>query len=688
MSKTYQLKQWTICSESNQIRSADSTVSIEPQAMSVLVVLLENRGKVVSRDQLITTAWKGAIVGDSSVNRTIAQLRKALGDDAKNPRLIETIPKRGYRLLENSEAQVSNRSSAHTKSVFAIKNLPKNARLHWFGVGSALLILIFLFTLAEEEAISTLSEIKKLTSEKGVEYDASFSRDGLFMVYRSKSASNKLERTFVKSIDSGLTWRLSHQAGSKIISPVFSPDSLSVTFILLREESCTINELTLDSIRNNLFIPKQLASCDAKLPPARIRWGHSGNDLLLAQKAAIEAPIQIVRYDMKTMAKTPLTFPPSASWGDLNFEVDPISGDIVFIRLSPYQQQLFILEKQAKKLSELSIEKWGIKSVSWVGKDQLLLSWPDRVIQQDVKTKKRQVILNDSNIEQVLIANNQNRYAVVKKQKHADLFAFDLRLRKPIILVDSDGLDKAPIHLDGRDKIAFVSDRSGMQQIWLADKDGSNQRPISQFKQMGNFMSLAWSPKTQGLIAWEANKHQIWSINIDTGEIEIIYESKQPIMFPTFSTSENRISFGSRQSGDWEIWSIDIKGNDLNRLTYSGGYFGKLDDLRQQLFFTKYHDKGVWKKQLLLNTTQLVINQEVREDYSWWQLVDDAIFIEGSYKEKRGIYQFSLVGELETMIAPIEQNSNRMFSLSSDMNRILYSRPQASEGNISLFELR
>lgn len=67
--------------------------------MTVLIFLAQAAGDVISREQLEAAAWEGLVVGYDSLASTIIKLRKAFEDDSKNPRIIETVPKRGYRLI-------------------------------------------------------------------------------------------------------------------------------------------------------------------------------------------------------------------------------------------------------------------------------------------------------------------------------------------------------------------------------------------------------------------------------------------------------------------------------------------------------------------------------------------------------------------------------------------------------------
>lgn len=72
---------------------------LEPKVMDVLVYLAHSDGAVIDKEQLLTDCWRGTFYGDNPVHKTIALIRKALGDDARSPRYIATIRKRGYRML-------------------------------------------------------------------------------------------------------------------------------------------------------------------------------------------------------------------------------------------------------------------------------------------------------------------------------------------------------------------------------------------------------------------------------------------------------------------------------------------------------------------------------------------------------------------------------------------------------------
>jgi len=96
---TFIVGDWTVEPAANRLFRADREVRVEPKVMRVLTYLVERRGAVVSRHDLEANVWTGMIVTDDAVTNTVIKLRKALGDDARDPRYIETIAKTGYRLI-------------------------------------------------------------------------------------------------------------------------------------------------------------------------------------------------------------------------------------------------------------------------------------------------------------------------------------------------------------------------------------------------------------------------------------------------------------------------------------------------------------------------------------------------------------------------------------------------------------
>src|SRR5688572_31412319 len=74
-------------------------IPLEPKAFDVLIHLIEHRDRVVTKEELLDAVWPGTFVTPNVLTRAVAQIRKALGDESQDARLIETIAKRGYRFI-------------------------------------------------------------------------------------------------------------------------------------------------------------------------------------------------------------------------------------------------------------------------------------------------------------------------------------------------------------------------------------------------------------------------------------------------------------------------------------------------------------------------------------------------------------------------------------------------------------
>lgn len=98
-----QVGDWRVDFAAGEMTGPTGSVRLEPKVNLLLYHLCQAAGGVVSREQLMAVIWPDVIVGDDSLARIVSKLRLALGDDAREPQYIETLSKRGYRLLADSK---------------------------------------------------------------------------------------------------------------------------------------------------------------------------------------------------------------------------------------------------------------------------------------------------------------------------------------------------------------------------------------------------------------------------------------------------------------------------------------------------------------------------------------------------------------------------------------------------------
>ena len=98
--KGFDFGRWHVVPERDVIIDGEDERHIEPIVMNVFVVLASHGGGVVTKDQLIDAVWDGRPQADEVITRCISALRRSLGDNAKTPQFIETLQKRGYRVMQ------------------------------------------------------------------------------------------------------------------------------------------------------------------------------------------------------------------------------------------------------------------------------------------------------------------------------------------------------------------------------------------------------------------------------------------------------------------------------------------------------------------------------------------------------------------------------------------------------------
>ena len=105
----YSFDRYCVDVKSRELRTGEALIEVEPQVFDLLVYLIENRDKVVSKDELFHAIWGGRVVSDSALNSRINAARSALGDTGANQNLIRTSARKGYRFvgLLNNEAGIS-----------------------------------------------------------------------------------------------------------------------------------------------------------------------------------------------------------------------------------------------------------------------------------------------------------------------------------------------------------------------------------------------------------------------------------------------------------------------------------------------------------------------------------------------------------------------------------------------------
>ena len=88
-----------IDSDLNELRRGGTTHAVEPQVFDLLLYLIENRERMVSKDDLFEAIWEGRVVSEANLSNRINLARQAIGDSGKKQDFIRTYPRRGFRFV-------------------------------------------------------------------------------------------------------------------------------------------------------------------------------------------------------------------------------------------------------------------------------------------------------------------------------------------------------------------------------------------------------------------------------------------------------------------------------------------------------------------------------------------------------------------------------------------------------------
>ena len=101
--EVFRLGSWLVEPASGSLSRNDEVIHLAPKVMKLLLFLVRNQGEVVSKEQLMSAVWPDTFVAETALTRSVSELRHSLDDNSSHPVYIETIPKRGYRLLAKAE---------------------------------------------------------------------------------------------------------------------------------------------------------------------------------------------------------------------------------------------------------------------------------------------------------------------------------------------------------------------------------------------------------------------------------------------------------------------------------------------------------------------------------------------------------------------------------------------------------
>ncbi|HEY9504070.1 MAG TPA: transcriptional regulator, partial [Pyrinomonadaceae bacterium] len=115
ISHFYRFGEFALDADQRVLLKGDRPVPLRPKVFDTLLVLVERSGRIVGKEELMTQIWPDSFVEEDNLTFNIRQLRKALGDDARWPRYVETVSRRGYRFIADVEEVLADTHTERRK---------------------------------------------------------------------------------------------------------------------------------------------------------------------------------------------------------------------------------------------------------------------------------------------------------------------------------------------------------------------------------------------------------------------------------------------------------------------------------------------------------------------------------------------------------------------------------------------
>jgi Tol biopolymer transport system component/DNA-binding winged helix-turn-helix (wHTH) protein len=593
------LGDWLVQPSLGRLSLDGRTVQVRPKVMDLLVYLASSPGSVISKETLLNEVWHTEAISESALTRTITELRQAVADDVDQPRFLETIPKRGYRLIATVRPVVTSEERSSRRRRVPVPGIWLAALL----VAGAIALLI----LARAPANPTETvQVRPLTSSPGHESQPCFSPDGKQVAFVWDGATDDNYDIYVKRIGEESVVRLTTDPAPDQ-SPAWSADGRAIAFVRGTDRL----QLYVVSAAGGGERPvgDLVRTWTLRTAPPRSRildWFPDGQALAVADQNSPGDPYNIIRISVDTGARHQLTSAPPQTFGDTQPDVSPDGREVAFTRsVSPNASDIHVVSAAGGEPHRLTVDLSAIVGLAWSEDGRSIVYSSERAagmagagslwrVQADASTSRREPELLAGIGPRAIVPAIASRGRLLAYQEYlADTNLWrasttGLNSLEPVI--SSTREDTLPDYSspDGA-RIAFSSNRSGKWEIWVANADGSTARQLT-FYAKAPAWSPRWSPSGR-LLAFghvEEGNGDIYTMTPEGSSIRQLTVEPSEEETPSWSRDGHWLYFSSNRSGRFEIWKLAIdQPSQVVQVTRGGGTNPLESPDGKQLFYKK-----------------------------------------------------------------------------------------------------
>lgn len=667
---------------SNVLLDGESLVQLAPKTCDLLAVFLKNQGKLLSKSEIMDLVWPDTFVEESNLTHHIASLRKALKDQA----VIETMPRRGYRFSAanlNADSVIVQRTERRIVEVEEFvdeaERGPVRVRVIWVALGFTFISFLVAagaywigFGTLQVSATSTTLSL----SVSGNVRSFAVSPDGRMIAFSWRTEGEKTSQVYVQLAGGGNPLKLTDSADSSVF-PAWSPDGSTIAFIRSKGDKAFVHLVpALGGQERKLCDLVDAASLD-------LAWSPDGNFLAvsdIAERGENARSIMLISVNDGTRRR--LTQPPAEAYGDFVPAFSPDSRSIAFRRDTAVASEVYRVEIATRETMIVGRESVLIQGLIWPAPNKIVYAAKRGSVAElfslsstDEQQPKKLLNLS-TQASRISFGRIGGDFFFLQNLNDMNVWetSLDVSLKNILgrrKLIASPRVDENAVLSPDGQKIAFLSDRSGFSEIWLANSDGAVQSKLTDLS--GPLIgALVWSPDgAQMAIQSSFGEHQdIFIVNAASGKAQRLTEGGKHFI-RGWSQDGKWVYFASSVGKSWQFSKRSVKDGHTVVIDADGGNAG-FETTDGSVVFCKMDTGGIWRRGPDGSLEQIVGEKEfagVATASLIWPVNDGFIYFSKDAAETPGYKYFDLRNGSRRWILNGIQQERIGLSISNDGRR-------------------
>lgn len=563
----FELGDWLVDAPGNRLRRGDEVRPLRHKAMALLVLLAARPGETVTRDEIVDAVWNGnRFVAPKAINTAVWTIRQALGDEPDAPRYLETIAKKGYRLI--APVRAIARADAALPDHAPVP-AARSRRWPWVAAAGLLVaVLVLAWQARRSVAPPVLLTATPLTQNPGFEYLGRLSPDGRTLAFAWWQGQGVGQLYLRPAGDlAAAPQQISGDAG-EVQGLAWSPDGQAVAFAALSGQGrCTLWRYRLREQDR-----QPLAACAALFTPS-VDWSPDGRTIAFAGEADGVGGLFAVAPDGGGLRR--LTSAPPAAAADHQPAWSPDGRRLAFARQDPSDGTRDLhelaLDEAAPPRRLTQLRLYSLHGLTYdAGGEDLVFSTTrhdTRLLLRWQRASGSAWPLGLEGSAPARAADGRLVYALMRSHVSVARLAWaGPAASQPQRLITSVASDRSADVDRARGRTVFVSRRGGEPELWLADAPGRQPRALTQLG--GQLASPAWSPDGRQ-VAFLGNcgpgrRFGLCLLDVGEGAAPVprpLSADAASYGRPAWHPTAREVWVGSDRGGRWGLWRFATDGS-------------------------------------------------------------------------------------------------------------------------------